>query len=138
MGPAQFSQGLEPLKHPALRGGGVSGAVRQLPPHLSPVEVAAVLRLVGVVFVAVVVELGQLVPAVQQGQAGLHEHHGVEGQVKPHRPLHGGLIFLAPRLLNAAQGGGGAALAGVAAGRVGVVQLPPADAVRGQPLEVVA
>ena len=46
------------------------------------VEVAAVIGLVGVVPVAVVVHLGNLVPAVQQGNARLQKHHGVEGQIK--------------------------------------------------------
>src|SRR5699024_8752787 len=64
----------------------------------------------------------------------LEQHHGVQAQVEP----DGGVLGLrGGGHFQAAHAGGGAAEAGIAGGGVVVVQLAPADAALGAPLEEV-
>ncbi len=83
---------------------------------------AAVLPPGGIVMVGIVVELRYLVAAVKDRNAALGEHPGVEHQ----DAVQGQHLFLRRGgALQAAQGSRGAAHAGVAQGRVVVVELTP-------------
>ena len=114
----------EALEKLALAGLRVRPPLRQVPGEVPPVEIAAVLPLVGVVVIAPVVEPAHLVAAVNHGDAALAEHPGVEGQIAGHGPLQKGGVPL--RRLHAAEGGGGAAEAGIPQAGVVVIELPPA------------
>ena len=73
--------------------------------------------------IALVVQHGDLVAAVEHGHAAEREHQRVQGHVQPHRRVQGHPVPALQRRLHAAEGGGGAAEAGVAQARVVVVEL---------------
>lgn len=100
-------------------------------------DIAAVRLLFRVLVIGVVVELPHLVPAVQHRDAALGEHPGVEHEVAGDGPLQLEGVLLIVGGLHTAQGGGGAAQAGVPQPGVVVVELPPAVAARplaGEPV----
>jgi hypothetical protein len=110
---------------------------RLFPSQPAPMKVTAVIRFPGILLVAVIVYLGQLIPAVKHGDSRLHKHHGVQRQIELYRPLHCRLILLKPCFFDAAQTGCSAAEPGVAAGNVIIVKLPPAVAVTRKSLKII-
>ena len=71
--------------------------------------------------VGVVVFLGDLVPAVEDGHAAQGKHEGVQHPVQANRQVHGGFIAAFPGRFDAAQGRGRPAEPGVPQARVVVV-----------------
>ncbi len=100
-------------------------------------DITGIRRFVGILLVGIIIDLADLVATVQNRNAGLHEHVGVEHQIHPHRPFHSRLILLEPGFLDPAHGSGGAAESGVTRDRIRIVQLTPAGAVPGIPLEII-
>src|SRR5699024_7328529 len=64
---ADLFQTAQTFKLFALAGGGVVAQFRQIPLEIAPVQVAAVVPLFGIVVVGVVVQLADLIAAVQHG-----------------------------------------------------------------------
>ena len=71
-----------------------------LPVEFAAVQIAAVLHTVGVVFVIPAVALGDLISAVQHGEALQERHSSVQQQVTLHGIVQCGFIVLFQRLMN--------------------------------------
>lgn len=114
LGAPQLLQPAQAHELLALAGVRVAAHGGQIPLEGAPVEVAAVLPLLVVQVVGVVVELPHLVAAVEDRDATLGEHPGVEHQVAGDGALQLEGVPLIVGGLHAAQGGGGAAQPGIA------------------------
>ena len=98
---------------------------RERPVEPAAVDIPAVIPFIGIIVIGVVVELSDLVAAVEYGDAALAQHPGVE-----HDITHQGACFFfrAGGRFEAAQRGCGAAHARVAERFVVVIQLAPGGA----------
>ena len=110
---------------------------RQIPSHRASVDIAGIIRFVGIFFIRIVIDLCNLVPAVKHRDPRLHKHIGVQHDIFLDGLLHSFHILLKSGLLDAAHGGRGSAEPGVSGHRIGVVKLSPAAAFSCISLEIV-
>ena len=121
--PADGLQPPQALEQSALVGIRVLPPIRQVPLEGPPVDIPAVVPLVRIVVIGIVIEPAHLIPAVDDRDATLGQHPGVEGQVTGNGPFPLEGVPLAFRRFQSAEGGGGAAEPGVAQTGVVVIQL---------------
>ena len=127
---ADFFQKLQSLKNPALHAlfpGPLSG---QIPAEGSPMDIAGILAFVRIFLIGIIIDLTDLIPAVNHGNPRLKQHIGVKHEVHADGVIHLFLILLKTGAFNAAHRGGGAAEPGVPGHRVVIVQFSPAPAAR--------
>ena len=112
---------MQPAKYFSLRCFRIMHMLRILPSEPAPVQIAAVIRFFRIVLIAVVIDLSQFISTVQHRNARLHQHHGMQCQIKPYRPFHCRLILFEPCLFNAAQACRSSAESCIAAGNIIIV-----------------
>ena len=123
IGGADLFHDAEGVEDPAGAGRRIVALGDFIPVQISAVQVAAVLPFEGILVVGVVVFLADLIAAVENGDAALGEQEGVEHDIQADRAVQLGFIALIFRRLNAAQGCGGPAQAGIAEAGVIIVEL---------------
>ena len=86
-------------------------------------QVARIVPLIGIVVVAVIVQLADLIPGINDRDAGLGEEKGVQHDVQANRAVQFPNIALVFRRLDAAEGGRGSAESCVSEPRIVVIKL---------------
>ena len=122
-GSADLFQLPKGLEDPSLAGGDIIAELRLVPLHVAAVQVAAVLRLDGIVVVSVVVQLADLVAAVDHRDAALGQQERVQHEVQTDRAVQLLIVLLVLRCFDAAEGSSGTAKSRVSQTRVVIVQL---------------
>ncbi len=100
-------------------------------------DIAGIRRLIGVLLIAVIVELADFIAPVKHRYTGEHKHIGMEHDIQTDGLLHGLFVLFLIRLFHAAHGSRGSAESGVPGNRVRIVKLAPAVAVPGIALEII-
>ena len=86
-------------------------------------QVARIVPLIGIVVVAVIVQLADLIAGINDRDAGLGEEKGVQHDVQANRAVQFPNIALVFRSLDAAEGGRGSAESCVSEPRIVVIKL---------------
>ena len=101
----------------------------QIPAEFSSVDVTGIRSLFRVILVTVIVDLANLVSAVEHRNTRLHEHEGMKHKISLDGRIHLICILLKASLLHAAHGSGGSAETGVTGHGICIVKLSTAVAV---------
>ena len=137
MGASDFLHPAHRREHAAFRRVFFPAPFRFLPVHLSPVQAAAVLLPVRIIVVGIVVELRDLVPAVDHRHPAEGEDEGMQHHIQAQRLLQRLPVSGFHRRLHSAQGGRPAAQPGVPQPGIVVVQLAPGRASLPFPRQVI-
>ena len=116
----ELSERIEDSALSALR---IFSKCRLIPGEVTPVQVARIVPLIGIVVVAVIVQLTDLIPGINDRNAGLGKEKGVQHDVQANRAIQFPGIALVFRRLNAAEGSRGSAKSCVTESRIVVIKL---------------
>ena len=105
--------------------------------HHATVNVTGICHLVRIILVGIIVDLCDLVSAVEYRNTGLHKHIRMQHQVLADRQIHRGRILLKAGLFDSTHGRSCTAEAGISGHRISIVQLAAARAVSCIALEIV-
>ena len=116
----ELSERIEDSALSALR---IFSKCRLIPGEGASVQVARIVPLIGIVVVAVIVQLADLIAGINDRDAGLGEEKGVQHDVQANRAVQFPNIALVFRSLDAAEGGRGSAESCVSEPRIVVIKL---------------